>query len=133
MVGRRFALLLVALITCIGILWTASASPHWLRRVSPTAVKIDDCPVRAELYFGHRVQDEDQTLAVLHVFGIGDYVLDLGAKQCREAVDYECIRFRGRVWSFEAAGKPVPVETLKTPVGILHFHSSNGHKITVQL
>ena len=130
MVRRMFALLFVALITGFGVLWNAHTSAHWLRRVSAAAVKVDECPVRADLYVGHR--DRDRAVALLHVLGIGDYVLDFKAKEYREAVDYECIRFRGGVWSFPSLLNNSSPASAPSHL-MLQFRSTNGHTITVQL
>ena len=103
-------------------------SAHRFRRVSAAAVKVDECPVRADLYLG----DRDRAIALLHVLGIGDYVLDFQAKEYREAVDYECIRFRGGAWNFHPlVNRTVPASLPPHP--ILQFRSANGHTITVQL
>ena len=126
--------LVLVLVTTYAILQMLHSPRHWLRKVSLSAVKVDECPVSADLYMGQRDQEDSHVLGLLHVEGMGDYLLDFEASEYREAVDYESIRLRERAWSFRPVRvRPTFEDSSLNNANDLRFRSSSGHTITIQL
>ncbi len=131
---RWYGIMIVTLVvaTC-AVTWFAYVPQHWLRRVSFAAVKVDNHPVPAEVYFGSPTYSEAETIALIHVPGVGDYFFDFGSEMYREASNREFIRLGPGVVTLKPMneghfGVPLSSQNLNE----LRIPSSSGHIVTVQ-
>jgi hypothetical protein len=132
-VSRKYVIGLVALAlaVCAG-LWLVYAPQHWLRRVSDVRVSVDGRQMRADVYLGQPTDNEADAYALVHVPGVGNYMLDFDGESFREPSSSEFVRlFRG-AWIFRSmqAGNfkaLLPFRNLNE----FRFAPSNGRVVTV--
>ena len=132
-VSRKYGIALGALgIAACGV-WFAYTPEHWMRQVAFGTVKVDDQPVRADVYIGNPTQSEAEAIALVHVPGVGDYFLNFDDEHYREASNREFVRLLGGVWTFKSmrAGHFGTSLPFRHP-NELRIASSNGHTVTVQ-
>jgi hypothetical protein len=84
------------------VMWfsIAYAPQHWLERFDFATVKVDDRPVPAKMYIGNPRQSEAETIAIVHVPGVGDYFLDFSEETFREASKHELVALPFGAWTW---------------------------------
>jgi hypothetical protein len=131
-VSRKYGIALVILAVAACGLWFAYAPEHWMRQVAFGTVKVDDRPVRADVYIGNPTQSEAEAIALIHVPGVGDYFLGFGDENYREASNHEFVRLLRGAWTFKSMREghfttPLPFRNLNKFRVLSH-----GHTVTVQ-
>jgi hypothetical protein len=116
----------------IGGVWRTYSPAHWMTKISWATVSVDDRPVVADIYIGDPRESEAEAIALVHVPGVGDYFLDFGGENYREASNREFARLPGHAWTF----KPMDGGQFVTPLPFLALNqcrfASHGHIVTVQ-
>jgi hypothetical protein len=132
-VSRKYAIALVALavIMCAGLLLFC-APQHWLSRETDVRVSVDGRQLRADVYMGQPTDNEADAYALVHIPGVGDYMLDFDGESYREPSHYEFVRLPRGAWTFRSmqAGR------FNALLPFLHlnefrFATSNGRVVIV--
>ena len=130
-IGKKLGIVLVPLAVAACGLWFAYAPEHWMRRVEPV-VKVDERPVRADVYIGNPTLRENEAVALVHVPGVGDYFLSFDGESYRETSLQEFARVPGGAWTFRSMRKG----HFSAPLPFLNVNefriTSHGHTVTVQ-
>jgi hypothetical protein len=126
------ALVIIGAVFCAGM-WLKLAPEHWLEKMTFATVRVDDRPVRADVYFGHPTDNEAEIIALVRVPGVGDYFLSFEDEKYREALGREFVHLHRGVWTFKSMLDghflaPLPFRNLNE----FRIASSSGHVIYIQ-
>jgi hypothetical protein len=130
---RKRVLLVIPAAVAFVVLWLLYSPKHWLRRIDWATVKVDDHAVPATVYTGNPIGREAEAVVLVHVPGVGNYLLSFDTEKYREASSQEFVRFYIGAWTFKSMlagqfGDPLPSQQMNE----FRVASSNGHTVVVQ-
>lgn len=131
--GKKLGMALAPLAVAACVLWFVSSPEHWMGRVNWPVVKIDDRPVRADVYIGTPTHYESDAISLVRVPGVGDYFLNFDRESYRDASHNEFILpLGGGVWTTKPLGDGHFSKCLPMLDTDEFRFSSHGHTVTVQ-
>lgn len=130
---KKYGIAILVLAAAVSVGWVAYAPEHRLRRVEFATVKVDERPVRSDIYIGHPTENQAEAIALVHVPGMGDWFLDFEEEEYREASNREFIQVGRSIWTRKPMRdghflSPLPPQRLNE----FRIHASNGQIVTVQ-
>lgn len=118
---------LVTANTLLLVMWfsIAFAPGHWLEREDLGSVRVNGRPVPSMVYIGDPRRSEAESIALVHVPGVGDYFVDFGEETFRETSKHEFVNLRCGAWTW----KPMTSGQFRAP---LPFINVNEVRIPLQ-
>jgi hypothetical protein len=127
--GLAFA---TSLVIAACFFWFKYTPAHRMVQINGAFVEVDHQPVSADVFAGNPTDNEADLFLLVHVPGAGDYFLNFGDENYREATIKEYVRFSRNVWMLKPIGSghfidPLPFERLNE-----YRISSRGHLVAIR-
>ena len=127
-----YGLVLTGALVIAAFFWFKYAPTHQMVRVKWASVEVDHRPVSAEAFIGHPTDNEADSFVLVHVPETGDYFLNFGDENYREATSDEYVRISSIVWTLRPIGSGHFIDPLPSEQMNEYRISSKGHLVTVR-